>query len=153
KRKAEEGTEAKSAFLANMSHEIRTPLNAILGMTSLALGTKLSEEQKDFLTTAKSSADALLELVNDVLDFSKIEARKLDLEFAAFDVRDTIGDAVKLLAHRASEKGIELAYDIARDVPERLVGDAARLRQVLLNIVGNAVKFTSAGEVVLTVTV
>ena len=152
KRKAEEGTEAKSAFLANMSHEIRTPLNAVLGMTSLALGTKLSAEQTDYLKTAKSSAEALLELVNDVLDFSKIEARKLDLESAPFDVRDTVGDAVKLLAHRASEKGLELAYDVASDVPDRLVGDAARLRQVLLNIVGNAIKFTTAGEVVASVT-
>jgi len=152
KRQAEEATEAKSAFLANMSHEVRTPLNAILGMTSLALGTTLSAEQRDYLSTAKSSAEALLDVVNDVLDFSKIEASKLDLERAEFDVRETIGDAVKVLGFRAAEKGLELICDVAREVPATLVGDAGRLRQVLLNIVGNAVKFTGAGEVLVRVT-
>ncbi len=146
--RAEEATETKSAFLANMSHEIRTPLNAILGMTTLALGTRLNLQQQDYLTTVKSSAESLLAIVNDILDFSKIEARRLDLERAEFDVRDTVADAARLLALRAGEKGLELAFDVGSDVPAALVGDAGRLRQVLINIIGNAVKFTSKGEVV-----
>ena len=153
KRRAEEATEAKSAFLANMSHEIRTPLNGILGMTTLALQTRLSAEQREYLTTVKSSAESLLDIINDILDFSKIEAQRLDLERAELDVRETVGDAAKLLALRAAEKGIELACHIMPDVPELLLGDAGRLRQVLLNVMGNAVKFTTEGEVVLQVTV
>ena len=121
-------------------------------MTSLALDTRLTSEQKDYLTTVRSSAEALLDVVNDVLDFSKIEAQRLDLESTEFDIRETVGDAVALLAHRAAEKGLELLFDIAGDVPATVVGDPGRLRQVLLNIVGNAVKFTSKGEVVVHVT-
>ena len=153
KRRAEDAAETKSAFLANMSHEIRTPLNAILGMTSLALQTRLSAEQQDYLTTVKSSSESLLAIVNDILDFSKIEARRLELDHAELDLRETVGDAAKALAIRAAEKGIELACDISPDVPEWLLGDAGRLRQVLLNVLGNAIKFTTDGEVVLRVNV
>ncbi len=151
KRRAEEATETKSAFLANMSHEIRTPLNAILGMASLALNTRLSPRQRDYLETVKASGEALLTVVNDVLDFSKIDARRLELERTAFDVRDVVGDAARLLCLRAAEKHLELACDINARTPAVLLGDPGRLRQVLLNILGNAVKFTDRGEVVVRV--
>jgi PAS domain S-box-containing protein len=151
KRRAEEAADTKSAFLANMSHEIRTPLNAIIGMTALTLDTRLNETQRDYLNTVRSSGEALLALINDILDFSKIEARHLDLEAQPFDLRETVGDACRVLALRATEKGLELACEVEPDVPDRLVGDAGRLRQVLVNIIGNAVKFTSRGEVVVRV--
>jgi two-component system, sensor histidine kinase and response regulator len=149
RRRAEEATQARGEFLANMSHEIRTPLNGIIGMTELALDTRLTAEQRGYLTTVKDSADSLLALVNDILDFSKIEARKLDLDSVEFDLRDTLEDTLKVLALRAQQKGLELACHIPPDVPDALVGDPGRLRQIVCNLVGNAIKFTERGEVVL----
>src|SRR5712691_962619 len=150
---AEAATRAKSEFLANISHELRTPMNGIIGMTELALDTALTPEQREYLTIVQDSADALLELLNDILDFSKIEAGRWELESLDFSLRDTLEMALKTLAIRAHRKGLELPYHIPTAVPDRLIGDPGRLRQIIVNLIGNAIKFTEQGEVVIRVTV